>query len=135
MPLVFYMASQHATRFSAVTATRLLEYHGEDITHRIGGSTDDTETITAIVDLDTQRQTLPGNYVSRTDRHGQRSNGTVYLMMRPEVVVGSGDTFVLGDGRVVNYVDEPSSDTGNGLKKITCILPQGITTKRTRLHP
>ncbi len=55
--------------------------------------------------------------------------------MRPDTEVGNGDTFVLPDGTVLNYVDTPSTDSGNGLKKITCINPHGITTKRTRLQP
>lgn len=111
--------------------------HGFDvtITHRRGGSTDDTESIQAIIDRDNERQYMAGSDISRTNRHGDRYNANVYLTILKSVVVGPGDTFVLNDGVICNFVEAIGTDSLGGLKTIACIAPQGVTTKRTRLVP
>lgn len=105
------------------------------ITHRRGGSADDTASIQAIIDRDNETQYMAGNALTRADRHGERSNANVYLTILKSVDVGTSDTFVLNDGVVCNYVETIGTDSIGGTKTIACIAPNGISTKNPRLRP
>lgn len=105
------------------------------ITHRKRGDAADTEEIYATIDRDNERQFMAGNVLTRSDRGGERYNANIYLTMATSVIIDPLDKFVLADGTVVNFVEVLERSDLAGRMTLSCVAPQGISTKNPRLRP
>jgi hypothetical protein len=108
-----------------------------EITRRIGGEPDNTETLLAIVEWDTELGTneMPGEARNISDRTGQPLRRTVLLevpIATAEQLVPQKDAFVVG-GTVVTFKRIIGRD--DALATLYCVVSESLSTKITRVRP
>jgi hypothetical protein len=105
------------------------------VTRWIAGDSNNTETVSALVEYIDESQRSAPAYLTDSDASGRRQNVTVLLEIPKSQAVAEGDIWVLPNGDHANYVKVAGEDDGEGgLKTILCRVPRGVTTKKTRIR-
>lgn len=104
----------------------------EEVTHRIRGSLNDTETLTVDIDW-SMLQEPQGGVGQAQDRGGQRANQDVKVEVLSSVdLYEEKCQFVTSDGVVLHFVKIIGRDEST--KTALCRAAIGITSKQTRVR-